>query len=107
MFFLLLSSTEDADIELWSVKIKEYRRLLQLDDLGFDVTRLAAKRMALLASVNEESLAPTPPGSNLFNDTSTATAAGSVAMGEYFEGGLVVALGDRADERTQALHAVG
>lgn len=86
MFFLLLTSTEDNDIEYWSSQIKDYKRLLELQSFGFNVTKLASTRMSLLCSVNEESLAHSP--SSITDYSSSESASG------FFEGDLMVELGD-------------
>ncbi|CAK7231556.1 hypothetical protein SEUCBS140593_007965 [Sporothrix eucalyptigena] len=92
LFYLLLSSTEEEEIDYWTAKIKEYRQLLELDNYGFPVTRLAATRMALLASVNN--------GEGTDGNAQNATAgrshhhaSSSASEGEYFEGDLNVELG--------------
>lgn len=52
MFSLLLTSTDDDEIEYWTSQIARYRRLLELQSLSFDTTKLAAVRMGLLASMS-------------------------------------------------------
>lgn len=86
MFFLLLTSTEDSDIEYWSAQIKDYRQLLELQSIGFNVTKLASTRMSLLCSVNEESLVQSPI--DLIDDSSSESIPG------YFDGDLMIELGD-------------
>ncbi|KAI5360092.1 hypothetical protein Slin15195_G119540 [Septoria linicola] len=51
MFSMLLSSTTDEEIEYWSSEITRYRRLLEMQSLSFDTTKLAAARMSALANV--------------------------------------------------------
>lgn len=94
LFYLLLSSTDEDEIDYWTATIREYRQLLELDHYGFPVTRLAATRMALLATVNGD------------GDVSMQAATSKTAMhaqelllgsdgseGEYFDGDLKVELG--------------
>lgn len=50
MFFLLLTSVSEADVEFWSSQIEHYRGLLRLQSISFDVTKLASARMDLLAA---------------------------------------------------------
>ncbi|GME37559.1 hypothetical protein EJ03DRAFT_330720 [Neofusicoccum parvum] len=52
MFSLLLTSTDDDEIEYWTSQIARYRRLLELQSLSFDTTKLAAVRMGLLATMS-------------------------------------------------------
>ena len=52
MYSMLLSSFADEDVEYWSAEISKYRRLLDMQSLGFDTTKLAAGRMALLANMS-------------------------------------------------------
>ncbi|RDW91051.1 hypothetical protein BP5796_02216 [Coleophoma crateriformis] len=77
MFSLLLSSINDEEIEYWTAQIREFRRLLELQSFGFDITRLASTRMELLATVNNQ------------KGTRKATASGD---SEYFGGDLMVEL---------------
>ncbi|KAL5338968.1 fungal-specific transcription factor domain-containing protein [Aspergillus crustosus] len=53
MVSMLLSSTENAEIAFWTEKIARYRGLLEMHSVTFDVTRLAVKRLGLIASVIE------------------------------------------------------
>lgn len=53
MFSMLLSSITDEDIEYWSSEITRYRRLLDMQSLSFDTTKLAASRMSALANVSQ------------------------------------------------------
>lgn len=50
MFFLLLTSVDDSDVEFWSMQIEHYRGLLRLQSISFDMTKLASARMDLLAA---------------------------------------------------------
>lgn len=50
MFFLLLTSVDDTDVEFWSTQIEHYRSLLRLQSISFDMTKLASARMDLLAA---------------------------------------------------------
>lgn len=50
MFFLLLTSVENVDVEFWSMQIEHYRGLLRLQSISFDATKLASSRMDLLAA---------------------------------------------------------
>jgi hypothetical protein len=84
MFSLLLSSTDEGEIEFWATQIKEFRQSLELRDYGFNVTRLAANRMALFASANEAALAP--------SSAEIVAAGSSPRRGEFFEGNLTVEL---------------
>lgn len=52
MFSMLLSSITDEDIEYWSSEITRYRRLLDMQSMSFDTTKLAAARMSALANVS-------------------------------------------------------
>lgn len=52
MFSMLLSSVTDADIEYWEAEITRYRTLLEMQSSGFETTKLAAARMALLAEIS-------------------------------------------------------
>ena len=54
MFSMRLTSAEEAEVEYWTAAIDRYRRLLDLHSLGFEITRLAARRLELLTSVAEE-----------------------------------------------------
>lgn len=51
----LLSSIEDGELTFWASLIDRYRRLLDLQGFGFDVTRLAARQLEILACVTEKS----------------------------------------------------
>ncbi|KAI1342307.1 fungal-specific transcription factor domain-containing protein [Xylariaceae sp. FL0016] len=51
MFSMLLSSTDDTEIEFWTVQIDRYRRLLDMQSITFDTTKLAVKRLELLSCV--------------------------------------------------------
>ncbi|KXT17020.1 hypothetical protein AC579_4330 [Pseudocercospora musae] len=53
MFSMLLSSITDEDIDYWSKEITRYRRLLDMQSLSFDTTKLAAARMSALANVSQ------------------------------------------------------
>lgn len=50
MFFLLLTSVDDNDVEFWSQHIEHYRNLLRLQSISFDMTKLASARIDLLAA---------------------------------------------------------
>lgn len=50
MFYLLLTSVDDGDVEFWSQQIERYRRLLRLQSISFDMTKFAVTRMDLLAA---------------------------------------------------------
>lgn len=54
MFSMRLTSVEEAEVAYWSVSIDQYRQLLELHSVGFEITRLAALRLGLLTSVTEE-----------------------------------------------------
>ncbi|CAK7232375.1 hypothetical protein SBRCBS47491_008248 [Sporothrix bragantina] len=92
LFYFLLSSTTEEEIDYWTAKIKEYRQLLELDNYGFPVTRLAATRMALLASVNNgdggDNSLQTPV------EPSHHHASSFASNGEYFDGYLNVEKGN-------------
>lgn len=51
MMSLLLTSTEDSEVEFWTDQIKLYHDLLQNQSVGFHITKLAAARMNLLGKV--------------------------------------------------------
>ncbi|EXJ91448.1 hypothetical protein A1O1_04560 [Capronia coronata CBS 617.96] len=53
MMSLLVTSTNDTEIEYWTSQIKLYYDLLQSQSVGFDTTKLAAARMSLLSSVSQ------------------------------------------------------
>ncbi|KAF2087637.1 hypothetical protein K490DRAFT_41715 [Saccharata proteae CBS 121410] len=53
MFSLLLTSTDDAEIDYWTTQIARYKRLLELRSLTFDTTKLAATRMRLLGTMSQ------------------------------------------------------
>ncbi|CAK4008924.1 transcriptional regulatory [Lecanosticta acicola] len=53
MFSMLLSSVTDEEVEWWSAELSRYRRLLDMQSLAFDTTKLAAARMSALANVNQ------------------------------------------------------
>ncbi|EME83990.1 uncharacterized protein MYCFIDRAFT_173052 [Pseudocercospora fijiensis CIRAD86] len=53
MFSMLLSSITDEDIDYWSKEITRYRRLLDMQSLSFDTTKLAAARISALANVSQ------------------------------------------------------
>lgn len=59
---MLLSSTTDEEIEYWSSEITRYRRLLEMQSLSFDTTKLAAARMSALANVRSSGRAPGEAG---------------------------------------------
>lgn len=50
MFYQLLTSITTPDIEFWSTTISHYRSLLRLHSHAFDMTKLACKRLDLLAA---------------------------------------------------------
>lgn len=52
LFTMLLSSVTEEDIDYWSNEVVRYRRLLDLQSLSFDTTKLAAARMSALANVS-------------------------------------------------------
>ncbi|KAF2765730.1 hypothetical protein EJ03DRAFT_330720 [Teratosphaeria nubilosa] len=52
MFSMLLSSIRDEGVDYWSAEISRYRRLLEMQSLSFDTTKLAAVRMGVLANVS-------------------------------------------------------
>lgn len=54
MFSMLLSSVSDDDTDYWTAEINRYRRLLDMQSLAFDTTKLAAARMGLLATVSHD-----------------------------------------------------
>jgi hypothetical protein len=51
MFSMLLSSVTENEVEYWTKEIGRYRRLLEMQSLSFDTTKLAVSRMNLLAAV--------------------------------------------------------
>ncbi|KAL4879708.1 fungal-specific transcription factor domain-containing protein [Aspergillus karnatakaensis] len=53
MVSMLLSSTDNEEIVFWTEKIARYRGLLEMHSVTFDVTKLAVKRLGLIASVIE------------------------------------------------------
>ena len=50
MFWLLLSSIEDEEVEYWTAQIAHFRKLLDMHSLSFDTTHLAAIRGFFLMS---------------------------------------------------------
>lgn len=61
MFSMLLSSVADDEVDYWSAEIARYRRLLDMQSLSFDTTKLAAARMSALANVSQGK-GPSEPG---------------------------------------------
>lgn len=55
MFSMFCSSITDEEVEYWSAEITRYRRLLDMQSLSFDTTKLATARMSALANVNQGS----------------------------------------------------
>lgn len=53
MFSMLLSSIEEHEVAFWTTLIARYRRLLDLQSVSFNTTKLAARRLDLLATVTE------------------------------------------------------
>lgn len=68
MFFLLLTSVDDTDVEFWSTQIEHYRRLLKLQSISFDMTKLASARMDLLAAGMGVDIAPAQVEDEAFED---------------------------------------
>ncbi|RFU25068.1 hypothetical protein B7463_g11271, partial [Scytalidium lignicola] len=68
MMSLLLTSTDDTEIEYWTDQIKLYQGLLQNMDAEFNPTKLAAARMTLLSSASQNVgggfAASLPPGTD-------------------------------------------
>ncbi|KAH8810654.1 fungal-specific transcription factor domain-containing protein [Xylogone sp. PMI_703] len=54
MYSNLLTSVDDDEVEYWSREVDQYRRLLEMHSVSFDITKLAAARMSLLASASQE-----------------------------------------------------
>lgn len=50
MFYLILTSVDDREVEFWSQQIERYRALLRQQSIGFDMTKFAVTRMDLLAA---------------------------------------------------------
>lgn len=46
-------SVADDEVDYWSAEIARYRRLLDMQSLSFDTTKLAAARMSALANVSQ------------------------------------------------------
>ncbi|RFU24556.1 hypothetical protein B7463_g11788, partial [Scytalidium lignicola] len=74
MMSLLLTSVDDADVEYWTTQIKLYRDLLQSQSVGFHPTKLAAARMRLLCSVNQDVL---DANTKMFSEIEAAQTFGS------------------------------
>ena len=72
MFFLLLTSVTNQDIEFWSNTISHYRSLLRLQSHSFDMTKLASTRMDLLAA----GMGVDPPSVVGDDDDEVATGTG-------------------------------
>lgn len=53
MFSMLLSSIDDAEVEFWMTTIDKYKRLLDLQSVTFDTTKLAARRLELLGAITD------------------------------------------------------
>ncbi|RFU26998.1 hypothetical protein B7463_g9353, partial [Scytalidium lignicola] len=54
MYSNLLASVDDDEVEYWSSEVDRYRQLLEMHSFSFDITKLAAARMSLLASASQE-----------------------------------------------------
>lgn len=65
MFFLLLTSVDDTDVEFWTMQIEHYRGLLRLQSISFDTTNLASSRMDLLAAGMGVDMVPLYAGSDV------------------------------------------
>ncbi|CAH0057651.1 unnamed protein product, partial [Clonostachys solani] len=50
---MVLTSTEDEEVNAWTNQLTRYRTLLGMHSESFDITKLAVKRLALIASVSE------------------------------------------------------
>lgn len=53
MYSNLLTSVDDDEIEYWSLEVSHYCQLLEMHSVSFDITKLAAARMRLLASASQ------------------------------------------------------
>lgn len=50
MVSMLLSSTHDAEREIWMSQITKYRNLLDMHSFSFDIVKLARERLELVSS---------------------------------------------------------
>jgi hypothetical protein len=53
IFSMLLTSVSDDEVDYWSHQVQYYRRLLEMQSVSFNTTKLAAWRMGLLASTGQ------------------------------------------------------